>query len=163
MIRFLSRVPFFCFVPMSFFFCPACLFFCPVCHIYFVPNVCLLKLSRLRFFCPVAFFLSRYRLSLDFFHFQHLCCVRHVEAPAGECMICSSPQSFPSSFGLPCCRQRSHYECLARSVHACGDHCTFCTQDLVPVLSDPFLTASFVHLDIPNAPFANSSLNSLCP
>ena len=28
--------------------------------------------------------------SLDFLHFQHLCCVRHVEAPAGECMVCSS-------------------------------------------------------------------------
>ena len=81
--------------------------------------------------------------SLAFLHFQHLCCVRHVEAPAGECMICSSPQSFASSFSLPCCRQRIHYEGLARSVHACGDHCPFCTQDLVPVLSDPLLAASF--------------------
>ena len=103
--------------------------------------------------------------SLDFLHFQHLCCVRHVEAPAGECMICSSPESFASSFSLPCCRQRIHYECLARSVHACGDHCPFCTQDLVSVLSEPLLAASFEHLDIPidfNAPPANSSLNSLC-
>ena len=103
--------------------------------------------------------------SLDFLHFQHLCCVRHAEAPAGECMICSSPQSFASSFSLPCCRQRIHYECLARSVHACGHHCLFCTQDLVPVLSDSLPAASFEHLDIPidfNALLANSSLNSLC-
>ena len=103
--------------------------------------------------------------SLDFLHYQHLCCVRHVEAPAGECMICSSLQSFASSFSLPCCRQRIHYECLAQSVHACGDHCPCCTRDLVPVLSDPLLAASFEHLDIPidfNAPLANSSLNSVC-
>ena len=102
--------------------------------------------------------------SLGFLHFQHLCCVRQVEAPAGECMVCSSPQTYASSFSLPCCRQRIHYECLARSVHACGDHCPFCTQDLVPVLSDPLLTASFKHLNISidfNAPPANSSLNSL--
>ena len=39
---------------------------------------------------------------------------------------------FASSFSLPCCRQRIHYECLARSVHACGDYCPFCTQDLAP-------------------------------
>ena len=103
--------------------------------------------------------------SLDFLHFQHLCCVHHMEAPAGECMICSSPQSFASSFSVPCCRQRIHCECLARSVHSCGDHCPFCTQDLVPVLSDPLLAASFEHLNIPidfNAPPANSSVNSLC-
>ena len=102
--------------------------------------------------------------SLEFLHFQHLCCVRNVEAPAGECMVCSSPQTHASSFSLPCCRQRIHYECLARSVHACGDHCPFCTQDLVPVLSDPLLTASFEHLNISidfNAHPANSSLNSL--
>ena len=80
-------------------------------------------------------------------------------------MICSSPQTYASSFSLPCCRQRIHYECLARSVHACGDRCSFCTQDLVPVLSDPLLAASFEHLNISidfNAPPANSSLNSLC-
>ena len=80
-------------------------------------------------------------------------------------MVCSSPQTYASSFSLPCCRQRIHYECLARSVHACGDHCPFCTQDLVPVLSDPLLAASFEHLNISidfNAPPANSSLNSLC-
>ena len=39
--------------------------------------------------------------SLDFFHFQHLCCVRHVEAPAGECMICSSPQTTLLPFLFP--------------------------------------------------------------
>ena len=65
----------------------------------------------------------------------------------------------------PCCRQRIHCECLARSLFACGDHCPFCTQDLVPVLSAPLLAASSEHLNIPidfNAPPANSSLNSLC-
>ena len=79
--RFLSRIPFFYFVPMSFslsrvqffilsqcrffcpvcrfLFCPECLFFCPVC-VFFVPTtVCL--------FCPVCIFfvlwlfLSRYQ------------------------------------------------------------------------------------------------------
>ena len=103
--------------------------------------------------------------SLDFLHFQHFCCVHHVEAPASECMICSSPQSLATSFSVPCCRQRIHYECLARSVHSCGHHCPFCTQNLVPVLSDPLLTASLQHLDIStdfNALPANSSLNSLC-
>ena len=82
--------------------------------------------------------------SLDFLHFQHLCCVHHMEAPAG--MICSSPQSFASSFSVPCCRQRIHYECLARSVHTCGDHCPFCTQDFVPVLTlfwQPSNTSTF--------------------
>ena len=42
--------------------------------------------------------------------------------------------------------------------------CPFCTQDLVPGLSDPLLAASLQHLDIPidfNALPANSSLNSL--
>ena len=85
--------------------------------------------------------------SLDFLHFQHLCCVRHVEAPAGECMICSSPQTFASSFSLPCCRQRIDYE---GSVRPClRGQCPFCTQDLVPVLSDPLPAASFEHLNIP--------------
>ena len=64
-------------------------------------------------------------------------------------MICSSPQTFASSFSLHRCRQRIHFECLARSVHACGDHCPFCTQDLVSVLSDPLAAASFEHLNIP--------------
>ena len=67
-----------------------------------------------------------------------------MEAPAG--MICSSPQSFASSFSVPCCRQRIHYECLARSVHSCGDHCPFCTQDFVPVLTlfwQPSNTSTF--------------------
>ena len=112
--------------------------------------------------CPACN--SQFPSSLDFLR-QHLCCVRHVEAPAGECMICSSPQSFASCFSLPCCRQRIHYECLARSVHSCGDQCPFCTQDLVPVLSYPLLEASFEYLDIPidfNAPPANYSFNSFC-
>ena len=43
----------------------------------------------------------------------------HVEAPAGECMIC--PQSVASSLSVPCCRQRVHCECLARSVRSCVD------------------------------------------
>ena len=103
--------------------------------------------------------------SLDFFHFQHLCCVRHVEAPAGECMICSSPQTYASSFSLPCCRQRIHYECLAQSVHACDDHCPFCTQTsspsyLTPFLQPPSSTSTFPSIST-RAP-ANSSLNSLC-
>ena len=33
-------------------------------------------------------------------------------------------------------------ECLARSVHSCGDRSPFCTQDLVPILSDPLVAAS---------------------
>ena len=93
------------------------------------------------------------------------CNSQSPEAPAGERMICSSPQSFATSFSVPCCRQRIHYECLARSVHSCGDHCPFCTQDLDPVLSDPLLAPSFEHLDIPidfNALPANS-LSTLCP
>ena len=36
--------------------------------------------------------------SLDFFHFHHLCCVRQVEAPVGDCMICSSPQTVKYKF-----------------------------------------------------------------
>ena len=37
--------------------------------------------------------------SWDFIHFQHLCCVRHVEAPAGECMFFFlSPTPLPSVF-----------------------------------------------------------------
>ena len=99
--------------------------------------------------------------SFDFLHFQHLCCMHHVEVPAGECMSCSAPQSMTSSLSVPCCRQRIHYECLARSVHSCGDRCPFCTQDLVPILSDPLVAASLEHLDIPidfNALRANSAL-----
>ena len=114
--------------------------------------------------CPVCN--AQSPSSMDFLHFQHLCCIHHVEAPAGECMICSGPQSTASSFSVPCCRQRIHYECLARSVHSCGDRYPFCTQDLVAVLSDPLLAASLEHLDIPtdfNALPANSALNSLCP
>ena len=67
-------------------------------------------------------------------------------------MICSSPQYGIFLHCVPRCRQRIHYECLARSVHSCGDHCPFCTQDLVPV---PLLAASLEHLHIPidfNAP-----------
>ena len=79
-------------------------------------------------------------------HFQHLCCIHHVEASAGERMVFSGSQSM-ASFSVPCCRQRIHHECLARSVHSCGDRCPFCTQDLVPAL--------FEHLHLPinfNAP-----------
>ena len=79
-------------------------------------------------------------------------------------MICSGTQFMASSFSVPCYRQRIHFECLARSDHSCGDGCPFCTQDLVPVPSDPLLAASLQHLDIPidsNAPPANSALNSL--
>ena len=32
-------------------------------------------------------------------------------------MICSAPQSMASSFSMPCCRQRIHYDCLARFLH----------------------------------------------
>ena len=45
-------------------------------------------------FCPACNAQSPF--SMDCLHFQHLCCVHHVEVPAGECMICSSP-SFASS------------------------------------------------------------------
>ena len=65
--------------------------------------------------------------SVDFHRFQHLCCVHHVETPAGECMICSAPQSMASSLSVPSCRQRVHHECWTRSVHSCGDRCPFCT------------------------------------
>ena len=72
--------------------------------------------------------LQRTVSSVDFLHFQHLCCVHHVEVPAGESMICSAPRSTASSFSVFCCGQREHFECLARSVHSCGDRCPFCTQ-----------------------------------
>ena len=99
--------------------------------------------------------------SLDFLHFQHLCCVHHMEAPAG--MICSSPQSFASSFSVPCCRQRIHYECLARRP------LPFLHTGLRP-RPDPLL-AAFEHLDIPidfNAPLSihstlSVSLNATLP
>ena len=90
--------------------------------------------------------------SLDFLHFQHLCCVHHMEAPAG--MICSSPQSFASSFSVPCCRQRIHFECLARSVPFLR-RLPFLHTGLRP----HHLLAAFEHLDIPidfNAPPVNS-------
>ena len=106
--------------------------------------------------CPVCN--AQSPSSVDFLHFEHLCCVHHVEASAGECMICSSPQSIASSFNVPCYRQRIHNECLARSVHFCGDRCPLCTQDLVPVLSDPSSGG------LPRTPQhspANSALNSL--
>ena len=102
--------------------------------------------------------------SVDVLHFQLLCGIHHVEVPAGECMICSAPQSIASSVCVSCCRQRMYYERLARSVLSCGFRCPFCTQDLVPFLSDPLVAASFEHLNIPtdfNAPAANSALNSL--
>ena len=64
--------------------------------------------------------------SVDFLHFQHLCCVHHVEALAGECMIRSAllnQRHLPSvSFA-----QRVQYEWLARSVHSFGDRCLLCT------------------------------------
>ena len=69
-----------------------------------------------------------------------------------------------SSLSVSCCRQRMHYECLARSVHSCGDRCPFCTQDLVPVLSDPLVAASLEYLDIPidfNAPSCELCAHSL--
>ena len=47
--------------------------------------------------------------SVDFLHFQHLCCIQHVEVLAGECMIFSVPQSMASFLSVPCCRQRIHY------------------------------------------------------
>ena len=71
---FLSRLSFFYFVPMSFFlsrvfvffvpfvvflFCPECLFFF-VPFAFFCPDNRLLIVSRFCFFCPVAFFLSRW-------------------------------------------------------------------------------------------------------
>ena len=31
--------------------------------------------------------------SVDFLHFQHMCCIHHMEVLAGKCMICSTPQS----------------------------------------------------------------------
>ena len=87
--------------------------------------------------------------SADFLHFQHFCCIHHVEAPAGECMICSGPQSMASSFSVPCCRQRIHYECL-------------------PVLSEPSsggLLRTHRHSQRFSTGPANSALNSLslCP
>ena len=120
----------------------------------------LVQESSLSAVCPVCN--SQSPSSLDFLHFQHLCCVHHMEAPAG--MICSSPQSFASSFSLPCCRQRIHYECLARSVHSCGDHCPFCTQDLVPVLTlfwQPSNTSTFPSTSTRPLPIPHSTL-SLC-
>ena len=54
----LSFLPIFDFVSMLF-FCQVCHFsFCPKCRL-FCPDNRLLILSRFRFFCPVAFFLSR--------------------------------------------------------------------------------------------------------
>ena len=38
---------------------------------------------------------------VDFLHFQHLCYVHHLGAPAGECMICSGLQALlPSAHPL---------------------------------------------------------------
>ena len=94
---------------------------------------CIADLVHESVICPVCN--AQSPSSLDFLHFQHLCNIHQVEAPVGDCMICSGFQTMAS---LPCCRQSIHYECLARSVHSCGDRCPFCTQDLVPVLSDLF-------------------------
>ena len=91
--------------------------------------------------------------------------VDHVVVPVGECMICSVFQSMVASLNVSCCRQRVHCECLARSVHSCGDWCPSCTQNLVPILSDPLVAASLEHLDLPvdfDAPLANSVRNSFC-
>ena len=101
--------------------------------------------------------------SVDFLHFQHLCCVHHVGAPAGECMICSDPQSTASSPSVPCCcRQRVHYECLPWSVHSCGDRCPSAHRTSSPscltLLWRPPLND--VPIDFSASP-ANSSLNSL--
>ena len=108
--------------------------------------------------------LPRLQRSIPFIHGLPPLSAPVLHSPAGECMICSGPQSMVYSFSVPCCRQRIHYECLARSVHSSGDRCPFYTQDLVPVLSDPLLAASLENLDVPNdpdAPPANAALNSL--
>ena len=119
------------------------------CKVAPFPSTC--SVSPIWCICLLNLWSAPLQLSVSFLngllHFQHLCCGRHVEAPAASGFPLLS---LASSFSLPCCRQRIHYECLARSVHACVDHCPFCTQDLVPVLSDPLLAASFEHLDIPS-------------
>ena len=102
--------------------------------------------------------------SVDFTRFQHLCCVHNVEVPVRDCTLCAEPQTMANSVALPCCHQRMHYRCLVLSVHACGDGCPFCTRDLLPFLTDPFVATSLAHhnlsLDLQRAP-SNSLVNSL--
>ena len=102
--------------------------------------------------------------SVDFTRFQHLCCVHNVEVPVHDCTLCAEPQTMANSVALPCCHQRIHYWCLVHSVHACGDGCPFCTRDLLPFLTDPFVATSLAHhnlsLDLQRAP-SNSLVNSL--
>ena len=81
-----------------------------------------------------------------------------------DCTLCAEPQTMANSVALPCCHQRIHYPCLVHSVDACGDGCPFCTRDLLPFLTDPFVATSLAHhnlsLDLQRAP-SNSLVNSL--
>ena len=129
---------------------------------------CLARLTPVdgRVWCPTC--PEDVRSGVDADWFERQCHINGVDFPAdpgcGVCTVCVEEMTVNSSIEVPCCHQRLHVTCLARSFSSRGVDCPFCNQSIAEFArSSSFLASSLFHgclvdLDVPPS---NRGTNSL--
>ena len=97
--------------------------------------------------CPVCPEGVRSHADVEWFGRQ--CHINGVEFPqvdCATCTVCTEEMTIESSISLPCCHQRLHVTCLARSLSSGGVDCPFCNQSLQEFAKSASLLFSMVVL-----------------
>ena len=140
----------------------------PCCPRSLVHLSCLASLTPVddRVWCPTC--PEDVRSGVDADWFERQCHINGVDFPAdpgcGVCTVCVEEMTVNSSIEVPCCHQRLHVTCLARSFSSRGVDCPFCNQSIAEFArSSYFLASSLFHgclvdLDVPPS---NRGTNSL--
>ena len=132
---------------------------------------CLASLTPVdgRVWCPTC--PEDVRSGVDADWFERQCHINGVDSPAdpgcGVCTVCVEEMTVDSSIEVPCCHQRLHVTCLARSFSSRGVDCPFCNQSIAEFArSSSFLASSLFHgclVDLDDLPSNRRTISLVLP
>ena len=114
--------------------------------------------------CGAPHALRTSRSGVDADWFERQCHINGADPGRGVCTVCVEEMTVNSSIEVPCCHQRLHVTCLARSFSSRGVDCPFCkpvdcrVRQVFSFLASSLFHGCLVELDVPPS---NRGTNSL--